>query len=224
MGNDFVMVMDVKNTPSTARRSVTGEHPDSLADIYQDDVNVSIWQRRLETDLTATCQKLLSKTTFTGHRVVLETSRLSDLASALPDLTAFPPLLSDIQLLAEMFGCLFDLDSIGLRLSPLKESMCPKFHVDRVPCRLITTYLGSGTEWLPHDCVNRGKLGRGSSGLSDSESGLYTSDQNIRTLAPGDVALLKGESWQGNEGAGLVHRSPAIELGQQRLLLTLDFA
>jgi hypothetical protein len=38
------------------------------------------------------------------------------------------------------------------------------------------------------------------------------------------VALLKGESWENNEGAGLVHRSPAVKSGQQRLLLTLDFA
>ncbi|WP_428354217.1 DUF1826 domain-containing protein [Methyloprofundus sp.] len=36
-------------------------------------------------------------------------------------------------------------------------------------------------------------------------------------------ALLKGERWEGNENAGLVHRSPAINEGERRLLLTLDF-
>lgn len=219
-----MIAIDLENTPTMARRSMIGELPDSLAEIYQDDVNVSIWQRQSKTDLVETCQQLLTQKTFTGHRLVLSTSKLSNLANVLPDLAAFPLLLTDIQLLAEMFGCLFDLDAIGLRLSPLSESMCPKFHVDRVPCRLITTYLGSGTEWLPHNCVNREKLGRGSGGLRDSESGLYASDQSIRTLTQGDVALLKGESWQGNEGAGLVHRSPALEPGQLRLLLTLDFA
>ena len=71
-------------------------------------------------------------------------------------------------------------------------------------------------------CV--GKLGAGSAGLSDAESGLYPTKDAIQTLAAGDVALLKGESWEGNEGAGLVHRSPAVKSGQQRLLLTLDFA
>jgi len=60
--------------------------------------------------------------------------------------------------------------------------------------------------------------------LSDADSGLYTSADAIQTLAIGDVALLKGEHWEGNEGAGLVHRSPMVEAGQQRVLLTLDFA
>jgi hypothetical protein len=43
----------------------------------------------------------------------------------------------------------------------------------------------------------------------------------IQTLQAGDVALLKGENWQGNEGAGLVHRSPSGQQG--RLLLSLDW-
>ncbi|MEO0368785.1 MAG: DUF1826 domain-containing protein, partial [Pseudomonadota bacterium] len=32
-----------------------------------------------------------------------------------------------------------------------------------------------------------------------------------------------GESWIGNEGAGLVHRSPTPPTNKRRLLLTLDF-
>ncbi|HBC56874.1 MAG TPA: DUF1826 domain-containing protein, partial [Gammaproteobacteria bacterium] len=59
--------------------------------------------------------------------------------------------------------------------------------------------------------------------LSDAESGLYTAVDAIQTLAIGDVALLKGELWEGNEGAGLVHRSPGVLPNQKRLLLTLDF-
>jgi hypothetical protein len=35
--------------------------------------------------------------------------------------------------------------------------------------------------------------------------------------------LLKGERWQGNEGRGLVHRSPPLVAGERRLLLTLDW-
>lgn len=97
------------------------------------------------------------------------------------------------------------------------------FHVDRIPCRLITTYLGTGTNWLPHQSVNRSKLGAGNGGLSDSESGLYPAGNNIETLLPGDVALLKGELWEGNEGAGMVHRSPSMNPDECRLLLSCDF-
>jgi len=42
-------------------------------------------------------------------------------------------------------------------------------------------------------------------------------------LLPGDVALLKGELWEGNEGAGMVHRSPSMNPGDRRLLLSFDF-
>ena len=36
------------------------------------------------------------------------------------------------------------------------------------------------------------------------------------------LGCTKGECWQGNEGAGLVHRSPKVEnKAQRRLLLTI---
>ncbi len=101
--------------------------------------------------------------------------------------------------------------------------MCPKFHVDRVPCRLVTTYQGIATEWLPHEVVDRTKLGRGSLGQPDDRTGLYQNKHEIQQLGCGDVALLKGVLWEGNEHAGLVHRSPALPRGDKRLLLTLDF-
>ena len=66
-------------------------------------------------------------------------------------------------------------------------------------------------------------LGAGHQGLSDEESGLMTANTKIHSLNVGDVALLKGETWQDNEGKGLVHRSPALAAGEKRLLVTLDF-
>lgn len=42
-------------------------------------------------------------------------------------------------------------------------------------------------------------------------------------MQPGHVALVKGERWLGNEGRGLIHRSPSLAPGQRRLLLTLDW-
>jgi G3E family GTPase len=79
------------------------------------------------------------------------------------------------------------------------------------------------TQWLDHQTVNRDKLGTGNQGLTDAQSVLYTDVSCINTLHPGDVALLKGESWEDNENAGLVHRSPPSNQTEKRLLLTLDF-
>ena len=73
-------------------------------------------------------------------------------------------LSNDIAELVDMFCLLFGLNQAGIRLTVLNSAMCPKFHVDRVPCRLITTYHGIATEWLPHGLANRTKLGHGSQG------------------------------------------------------------
>lgn len=44
------------------------------------------------------------------------------------------------------------------------------------------------------------------------------------TLPTYAIGLLKGERWEGNEGHGIVHRSPRLTpQAPRRLLLTLDF-
>ncbi len=108
----------------------------------------------------------------------------------------------------------------------LDKAMCPKFHVDHVPCRLVCTYGGIGTEFLKDAFVNRAKLGSGSGGLSDDVSGLIKGDMDtISTMPAYAIGLLKGSHWEGNEQNGAVHRSPKLtQHSPRRLLLTLDFA
>jgi hypothetical protein len=60
--------------------------------------------------------------------------------------------------------------------------MCLQFHVDKIPYPLVTTSQGVGTEWLPHQGVNREKLGVGSNGKFDDQSGLYITAHDIQQL------------------------------------------
>ena len=71
--------------------------------------------------------------------------------------------------------------------------------------------------------MNRRFLGPNAPTNVGFEPGICKS-ADIEILETGAVALLKGEFWEGNEGCGLVHRSPRIEDKSRRLLLTLDFA
>ena len=48
-------------------------------------------------------------------------------------------------------------------------------------------------------------------------------DRDLALAKAQDVLLAKGEKWVGNEGHGLIHRSPQPPAGEQRLLLTLDW-
>ena len=199
-----------------------GNEPAVLADVYREDVNIVVWERALSAGIMDSIDGLLSSNDgIEVSMTVTPQSALSSIGEAL-GITATSQLGNDIAELVDMYCCLLGLKRTGLRLTALNRAMCPRFHVDRVPCRLVTTYQGVATEWLPHQAVDRSKLGPGWNGRSDLESGLYRQQRDVQRLDRGDVALLKGELWEGNEDAGLVHRSPAVPAGESRLLLTLD--
>lgn len=208
---------------STRPGLVTGDTPEVLAEIYRDDVNLAVWQNHASPSILNEAKLLLATGAVINQRAMLSSSIVHQkILDTLPTLADYPHLSSDICLLVDMFTCLFELTSVGLRLTSPAGAMCPKFHVDHVPCRLITTYAGPATEWLPDDCVDRNRLGV--AGWNNEESGLLTKADAVQQLLPGDVALLKGESWEGNEKRGVVHRSPLIDRDGERLLLTLDFS
>jgi ATP-dependent Clp protease ATP-binding subunit ClpA len=103
---------------------------------------------------------------------------------------------------------------LGGRLNRLLDkAMCPRFHVDHVPVRLITTYAGIGSQWLREGVMDRRLLSR-----PEAEP-----TERIEQIHCGEVALLKGTKWHGNEGHGLIHRSPAVKADERRLILTLDW-
>jgi len=205
-----------------SRVSSKGYEAGVLADVYRPDVNIAVWQRDLPGGLASSAGALLAKKPACELSARIAPGDTAAFIDDVMQASSCTELGRDIADLVDMFCCLFDLEYAGLRLTALSRAMCPRFHVDNVPCRLVTTYGGPATEWLPHSAVDRAKLGRGSGHSSDSESGLYSLEEDIQQLTLGDVALLKGELWEGNEGAGLVHRSPAVQTGATRLLLTLD--
>lgn len=195
-----------------------------LADIYKDGINLTVWQRNLSQRLRKAAHKLIEdkpnlQTAITlspknAFACIIDVLGTSEYARVLGE---------DMSHVIDMFCYLFELKEAGLRLAVLDKAMCPRFHVDRVPCRLITTYYGISTEWLPNPCANRGKLGSESIGEQDDCTGLFANVNDIQHIEEGDVALLKGEKWLGNEGKGLIHRSPILRQGNKRLVMTLDF-
>lgn len=206
------------------RRSIEGNAPNVFTDIYRNDANIVIWKRELPNELSEAVSHILeSPPTRAKVLVVSPQNTHNALSDALGESSAVATLSDDIALLVDMFCCLFDLTHAGLRLTVLDSPMCPRFHVDHIPCRLVTTYRGIATEWLNHDVIDRTKLGAGNQGKSDEESGLFESLNDINRLSEGDVALLKGENWDETKDAGLVHRSPSVSTNERRLLLTLDF-
>jgi hypothetical protein len=205
------------------RRSSEQCHPEVLADIYRDDTNIAIWKRTLSDDLILAVDDFINTNRMTQAVLAVTAESTHDVLAKAFNAKIATILSDDIAQAVDMFCCLFDLKRAGLRLTSMDHAMCPRFHVDKIPCRLVSTYHGIATEWLPNHLVDRTKLGAGSLGKPDEESGLFQSLNDIHRINRGDVALLKGEFWEGNEGAGLIHRSPPLPVGASRLLLTLDF-
>ncbi len=203
-----------------APRQVSDPSPGVLAEVLRDDVNLSVWQRRLPAHLQDFCQQLLASGEPLAESRVIECERawrsgLQDLARSFAGPEGHAAFIADVVWLVEAFSELLDAQRVGLRLRVLDKAMCPRFHVDHVPVRLISTYAGIASHWLEEGAMDRRRLG---------EAGAEPSDATrIHALQPGDVALLKGEGWQGNEGAGLIHSSPQPKPGERRLLLTLDW-
>jgi len=217
--------IDIAETHNSSMSIISeSDEPVVFTDIYQDLCNMTIWRRKLSPDfLYAVNDFLLSNNNFQFDKPVTPQNVLSEMYLALRGSSCMLALSEDIANLLDMFCRLFDLKQAGLRLTVLDRRMCPRFHVDKVPCRLITTYMGSATQWLHNDTVDRTKLGTGNNGLPDELSGIYKSVKDIQQLNNCDVAIMKGELWNRNENAGLVHRSPSVKVGEKRLLLTLDF-
>lgn len=201
-----------------------GTEPEILTEIYQDAVNIAVWETEISPKLESAVKAVMASLPDLQLSEVISVKSAEDrLQEILGADDASVELRHDVLELVDMFCCLFDLERTGLRLATLNRAMCPRFHVDHVPCRLLKTYKGIGTQWIPHDVVDRTKLGVDHHNQPDELSGLFQSETDIENLQSGQVALLKGERWEGNEGAGLVHRSPGLDKGERRFLLSLDF-
>ena len=201
-------------------QQVLGASPAVLAEVLRDDVNLSVWQRRLPAQLEDFCTLLLASGEALAESRVIDFSAdwhssLEDLARSFAGVEGHAAFVADVVWLVEAFSELLDAQRVGLRLRVLDKAMCPRFHVDHVPVRLVSTYAGVASQWLEEGAMDRRRLGDPAAEPGDST--------RIHALQAGDVALLKGERWEGNEGAGLIHRSPQPPAGGRRRMLSLDW-
>ncbi len=183
------------------------------------------WERPVDVAIRRFAADVLARDAL-ERLLEVEVHSLADAELVPADLLAVDPaggaaFVADVRMLAEAFAELVGASRLGVRLLRLDAPMCPRFHTDYVGVRLLTTYCGPGTEWLDEADVDRSRLGHRSGGLSDDRSGLLRPGAVVRQLPEAAVGLLKGEAWPGNEGSGVVHRSPAVG-GDRRILLSLD--
>lgn len=211
------------------QRSLRTDFPDfnplDLLPIFEDEKQIHIVYREPQAEITRYLAQV-SDRLGNGFRLIIKASEghpehLEQILQ-LPEAAGKTALLSDISILIQLFADLLDCPSVAIRLEVLQHAMCPKFHIDHTGIRLLCTYLGPGTEWLDEHACNREVMGQSFSNIEAFHAALILHPPGIRQAASQALALLKGSAWQGNEHAGIIHRSPQTLPGQTRALLCLD--
>jgi hypothetical protein len=185
-----------------------GRDEDILTEIASPGVAAAIWQRTPEPGFQSWMDGL-GKELLPDLRTVVPV-HLAEAAvitaCETSGLDACPErdiLASDIGALAVMMAWILDVDHVRLRLDVADEVMCSKFHIDRVPARMLCTYRGAGTEYVP--------------------LGSEADPKRIRRVKRGAAALFRGALWDTDETTGILHRSPEVTLEDgPRLLLVID--
>lgn len=117
--------------------------------------------------------------------------------------------LDDMANVSRLFAKLMRSDAISFCLGT--DRGCPRYHVDNVPLRLLVTYAGIGTEWLPENAADRKAWAEGA-----ANEDILIDPGAKRFINAWDVALFRG-----GEG-GVLHRSPDATKTEPSVLLRLD--
>lgn len=103
-------------------------------------------------------------------------------------------------------------------LREVKGVPCTKLHADFLPLRLICTYFGEGTLFLPssstrYPCLNEGRPNKR----------VHIKNTPSYQAKDFDLLLLKGRKFNKGEMRPCAHRSPELDPNKKRLVLKVDF-
>ena len=117
--------------------------------------------------------------------------------------------VNDMSIICNIFCRILDIDSVGFSLGT--QRVCQRYHIDNVSMRLLVTYAGIGTEWLPENAADRKAYYRG---MSNEQ--ILKDPSKRKFMDIWDVAIFRGGP------NGLLHRSPDAALKGQSIMMRLD--
>ncbi len=188
---------------------------DRLSTIHQQNKNIAIYERdvdhlveeigklqysKIQMRLSGTREELLSKLAVKMKSEELEV----------------PQIQKDIETIIKAFEKITSAKFFRLHLLSINNNMCSKFHTDINDLRLLCSYSGSGTCWLPSIAVER--LNHQ---INKSDDEVAYDQRLVQQANVGDIVILKGALYP--ESEGVLHKSPRFEDGERnRILLRID--
>jgi len=139
---------------TVARDVLMGRDPDILNDIRSPGVAAAIWTRRCDAGFEDWIDRLPDDS-LPEFRTVVPVHLAEAAAIAACDQAKIPAgpeldmLTGDIAALALILAKALNTRRVRIRLDVASDVMCPKFHMDNVQARLLCTYRGAGTEYVP---------------------------------------------------------------------------
>lgn len=192
---------------------IIGEHPSQLFQIHSPKTNIVVYKRdiaSLYNKEIKTLEDQFSSIEISGDFITIEQT----FREKFEDYTDFK---EDVIELLHLFRDITDEDNFRLLLTSVSHNMCTRFHANNNYLRLLCTYNGPGTLWLPNDNVDR--IALNSKGSNDQ---IVLDNTKIREAQPGSVLILKGSNYP-NNSMPVIHKSPEVKQGQKpRLLLKID--
>ncbi len=205
------MAVNSLSPPPARDIAVIGDTPDALEAVLGDGVAIAIWARLPLPDADRTLHDLAHGDAFD---LVAEGTIEHAVASTLARLPRQAPaaLADDIAALARRLGALGGpRGGVGLRQGREAGPASRRGHTDVLRLRLLCTYVGAPTQWLP--------LPGGALAARRLEDGSLPCAPHA--VPRGAVAVMKGEGFA--PGSGCIHRSPpAASPEAARLLLSVD--
>ena len=117
--------------------------------------------------------------------------------------------LEDMAEVCKTFCVLEKIEAVSFHLGT--QRACRRYHIDNVPKRMLVTYAGKGTEWLPDEAADREAF------LSGEPNEKIIKDPSaLQFINQWDVAVFRG----GPEG--VLHRTPDAACNGASILMKLD--
>ena len=202
-------------TTYTYSNAAIGDHPSVFEQIHAKEKNIAILQRNidaLQEELTwLASQTIECRASGTFEEIAKNLSAFKESLDFSCDL-----FFKDAFSLLEAFAKTTQASHFRLLLATVESSMCRKLHTDVNDLRLLCTYIGPGTVWVPDEAINQEALQ-----ARKSNEEIVLDEKLIQQAATGDVVILKGALYP--DAQPILHRSPVLEQpGSRRLLLRID--
>ena len=122
--------------------------------------------------------------------------------------------IEDMAKISKIYSEIINTETICFSLATSRS--CMRFHIDNVPVRLLITYYGTGTEWVPSNACDYSAY---YDGKNNNE--IIKDASAIKFMNTWDIGIFKGNKFKGN-AKGVLHRTPDNAINFPSLLMRLD--